>query len=163
MLDPESAERLFKTDIIDKVTKWGNFRSLYVINSGYYSVQVSTQEEFYERNDIPTKGLVFKKERFGNIKEIDTQKNPAPSQVIKDSWLCIGWKMWLKNDFFANLIGKKLSDFTDSYALEDDGKVTFIQLYEKQNEPNFSESVKRQKAFKNWIGFENLIDVDINR
>lgn len=159
-LGVEGAEKLLASDIIQEVTKWDNFRSLYVINCGYASIQVTTQEEFYRRNNIPTKGIIFKKEKFGNIREIDTIKNPAPAYVIKDSWLTIGWKMWFNNDFFNQVIGKKISEFTGGLETRDDGNITFIQLYERQNEPHFSESLKKQDAFKKWINFENIIQSD---
>jgi hypothetical protein len=71
-----------------------------------------------------------------------------------------GWKMWFNNCFFDTLIGKCTFDFPFALKKTLDEKITFIQLYENQNEPHFRLSKKRREQFKEWIGFDKLVAAD---
>lgn len=73
-----------------------------------------------------------------------------------------GWKMWFRNSFIDPVIGKNIARVSHYHALSAplDG-ITSIQLYERQDQPHYAASKKRQHLFKQWINFEEVVKNDL--
>lgn len=158
-LTMENSGTVLNSSLISKILQLENFVSVYMVNSNYFFLQQSLDVENFERLKVPLDGIHFTKSDYGS-KIIDIKKNLGYSEVITNTWLIAGWKMWFRNDFFYNLIGKQIYDFPFSFSKSKDDFTTFIQLYENHNEPHFKLSRKRQKQFKEWIEFDKLIEAD---
>ena len=150
---------ILNSDLIFKILRFEHLISVYVVNSNYFFLQQSLDIEQFKNFKVPVNGLRLTKSDYGS-KIIDVKKNPGYSEVITNTWLMAGWKMWFNNIFFQKLLDKDIYDFPFSFRRSKDEIATYIQLYENQNEPHFKLSRKRQEQFKEWIGFDKLIQAD---
>lgn len=154
---PENAE-------IEKIIDHKNFVAGYLYNEEYELIQSTKSETNFRGRELSPellstiKNTPYKLGIF-NHKEYQTRFNPANSALISFTWLMIAWKMWFGESFFKLVPKAKILSFPHATEIKElpNGQV-YVQLYDKLEEPYTPENIFRQWKWKEWIGYDELID-----
>lgn len=157
LFDPQNID-------VEKVIRNLGFIAAYMYDEGFEEVQSTPYSNNYSQKNYPPEILnsinntPYVINEFGE-KEYDVSGNPGKMDLIGYCWLMAGWKMWFGELFFEIVPKDRILTFPKAYKIEEfSNGIIFVQLFENVEESANKESMERQKAWREWLDFQGLIE-----
>jgi hypothetical protein len=91
--------------------------------------------------------------------EIDISNNPGRRTLVINTWLTVTWKMWFGKGIQHYIQKERITSFDKALSIKElDNGVIEVQLYEHPKDAPKEICREIQKAFRQWIQLENVIE-----
>lgn len=112
----------------------------------------------YLKKDIGYNVPLIDSKRFAGKKEVDIEKMPGYEKQVGGIWYGAVWQMWFNKPYYKYVDKTAIESFNDCFINEKlNNDCIHIQLYEHMEDYEKPENRRRQWAFKDAIGFEDVI------
>ncbi len=145
---------------IETIITAREFVAAYLNDEEYVYVQSTPYESNFKGRNLDLSSIIntpYKISEHGD-REYDTSYNPGRKDLIGYTWIMAAWKMWFGEPFFELVPKERILSFPDAIEIKElpYGQV-YVQLFEKIEESASKENMDKQRKWREWLNFDELI------
>lgn len=145
---------------IETIINHDHFVSGYLYDEYYSFVQSTHFESTLQGRDLPLDSIAdtpFRIDGMG-FKEYDISFNPGRKSLSGKTSLMAAWKMWFGRPFFEIIPKERIMGFEDAKEIKElpNGQI-YVQLFEKIEESAGKINMDKQRKWREWLGFDELV------
>ena len=151
------AERNLSEDLSRLLIPLVGFNAMHCHDRTDLTWQSETMAQNYKIFKRPWEHLPTYTDPDTSHQRVDISGNPGRKLELPGMRIVAAWRMWYGRGAFPFLPRERLLSFPDAHRIEElENDVVFIELYEDPLDYENPENRRRQQAFRDWMGLDEL-------